>query len=58
MGPSGPVALNGMFINQAMEDYNIDHDERVEFSLAVRRIANIIFSAQAEEAAEKMKRNK
>ena len=55
MGSSGPVALNGIFINQAMDDYQIDQDERILFSSTVRRIANIIFSAWAEDAAKKMK---
>jgi len=55
MGYGGPVALNGMFINQAMDDYRIDESERIEFSLRVRQIARIIFNAQAKEAAEKLK---
>lgn len=52
----GPYALNGLFINEAMRDFHIDDDERIEFSLAVRRIANTIFSARAEEAEKKRKR--
>jgi hypothetical protein len=56
MGPSGPVSLDGHFIRQGMEDYQIDKDEHIEFSLSVRRIAGIIYSAQSEEAEKK--RNK
>lgn len=52
MGQSGPVALEGNFINTAMDDHYIDKDERVEFSLAVRKIGRTIFNARAEEAAE------
>ena len=60
MGPSGPVALKMTSIREGMDDYHIDADERIEFSATVRRIANIIFTAQAEEMAEKMRleRNK
>jgi len=56
MGPSGPVSLDGHFIRQGMEDYQIDKDEHIEFSLAVRRIAGIIYNAQAEEAEKKRKK--
>ncbi len=55
MGPSGPVGLNMLAIEQAMIDYKIDDDEKIEFSYTVRRIANLIFSWQAEEAHEKSK---
>lgn len=58
MGPGGPISLNMLAINQGMEDYNIDEDEKVDFSLKVRRIANVILSAKAEEAAEKARRKK
>lgn len=58
MGPQGPVALDMRAINQAMDDYNIDPDERIEFSTVVRRIANIIFSAQAKKHADEMRRKK
>lgn len=54
----GPYALNGLFINEAMRDFNIDDDERIEFSLAVRKIANLIFNARAEEAERKIKAGK
>ena len=56
MGPGGPVALCMLAVNQAMDDYQIDKEEKIEFSLKVRRIANVIISAQAEEAAEELKR--
>lgn len=55
MGPSGPVGLNMLAINQGMEDYNVDQDEKIEFSLKTRRIANVIISARAEEADRKSK---
>ncbi len=55
MGPGGPVGLNMLAINQAMDDYSVAQDERVDFSITVRRIANLIISAQAEEAARKAK---
>lgn len=56
MGANGPVALNGLFIHQAMDDYNVDKDERILFSTKVRKIANVIFSAWAEEAEKELKR--
>ena len=56
MGPEGPVALNMLAIDQAMNDYNVDKDERVEFSSTVRSIANMIFAAQIEEANKKRKK--
>jgi len=56
MGYGGPVALDGHFIHQAMEDYQIDKDEHIEFSLAVRKIARVILNAQAEEAEKKRKK--
>jgi len=55
MGSNGPIALNMLAINQAMVDYNVNDDEKIEFSLKVRRIANVIISAQAEEAHQKLK---
>jgi hypothetical protein len=58
MGYSGPVALDGNFINTAMNDHHIDQDERVEFSLAVRKIGRTIFNARAEEAAEELERER
>ena len=58
MGYSGPVALDGNFINDAMVDHQIDQDERIEFSLAVRKIARVIFNARAEEAAEEAERQR
>lgn len=56
LSDGGPYSLNGLFINEAMKDFNVDADERVEFSLAVRNIANIVFNARAEEAERKRKR--
>lgn len=55
MGPGGPVGLNMLAIDQAMNDYFVDQEERIDFSITVRRIANLIISLQAEEAAEKAK---
>ena len=55
IGPDGPVALNLLAVNQAMEDFNIDKDERIEFSLAVRGIATIIYGEVAQERLEKIK---
>lgn len=57
MGPSGPVALDMLAIHQGMLDYGVDQDERVEFSFMVRKIASLVFSAQAEEANNKRKLN-
>jgi hypothetical protein len=54
MGPDGPVALQMKSIDKGMDDYHVDQDERIEFSMTVRKIAHIIFSAQAEERVEKM----
>ncbi len=56
MGPSGPVGLNMLAINQAMDDYNIDDDERVDFSFTVRKIAGTIISEQMDEAERKAKK--
>lgn len=53
MGPSGPVALDLIAIEKAMDVYHIDEDERIDFSITVRKIANTVFSAQAEEAERK-----
>jgi hypothetical protein len=58
MGPNGPVGLNMLAIEQGMKDYNIDKDEKIDFSYTVRRIANIIFSLQADKMAREMKMNK
>lgn len=58
MGSNGPVSLNMLAINQAMVDYNVEADEKIEFSLKVRRIANVIISAQTEEAMQKIKQKK
>ncbi len=54
-GPGGAVALRMSAIKLGMDDYQIDQDERVEFSLRVRYIANIIISAQYKEAETKRK---
>lgn len=56
MGSNGPVSLNGSFIHEAMDEYHIDPDERILFSMQVRKIAQVIFSAQAEEQAERLKK--
>jgi hypothetical protein len=56
MGFNGPIGLNMLAIEQGMQDYKVPEDEKVEFSLKVRHIANIVISARAEEA--EAKRNK
>jgi len=58
MGANGPVALNMLAINQAMQDYHIDDDEKIEFSLKVRKIAYVIISSQMDEAEQKAKHKK
>ena len=55
MGPSGPIGLNMLAVNQAMKDYGVAEDEVIDFSMTVRRIAGIIISTQMQEAAEKSK---
>ncbi len=55
MGPGGPVALDMLAVELAMNYYHIDQEERIEFSLKVRKIANIVFTLQAEDLAQKMK---
>lgn len=56
MGPMGPVGLNMQAVDLAMRDYRIEEDERIDFSMTVRRIASIIISAQMEEAERKSKK--
>ena len=56
MGSNGPVSLNGLFIDSAMRLYKVDEDEQILFSSTVRKIAQIIYSAQAEERAEELKK--
>ena len=56
MGEGGPVALNMLAINQAMQDYHVDDDEKIEFSLKVRKIAYVVISSQMEEAQQRAKR--
>jgi len=58
MGFNGPVALNLLAITQAMKDYSIPKEERIDFSLKVRKIAGIVISARADEAEAARKRNK
>lgn len=55
MGPEGPITLDLLAVSQAMKDYKIPKNERVEFSTKVRTIAITIFNLQAREAAEKRK---
>ena len=56
MGPSGPVGLNMLAIEQGMDDYNIPNEERVDFSSTVRSIANMVFNFQAEKAEQELKK--
>lgn len=58
MGEGGPVGLNMLAINQAMQDYQIDEDEKVEFSLKVRQIAYVVISSRMEEAAQRAKQKR
>ncbi len=55
MGPSGAVALDMKSVNQGMDDYQVDQDERILFSLKVRKIANIIFELHGKEAERQRK---
>ncbi len=56
MGSSGPVGLNMLAIDKAMDDYNVHKSERIDFSSTVRSIANMVFSFQAEKAERELKR--
>ena len=53
MGMSGAVGLNMQAIALAMDDFNIDHDERILFSTQVRLIANTVLDALKEDAKQK-----
>ncbi len=55
MGFNGPVGLNLLAVNQAMIDYKVPDEEKIEFSSTVRRIAGIVISARAEDASSKKK---
>lgn len=56
VGPSGPVGLNMLAIDLAMDDYKISQDERIDFSSTVRNIANMVFNFQAEKAEQDLKK--
>lgn len=56
MGSQGPVALSLLEVDKAMDHYHVDEDERIEFSLAVRKIASIIFAERAQELEDKLQR--
>ena len=49
MGPGGPVGLNMLSVNQAMNDYHIKPEERILFSQKAREIASIVIAEQHEE---------
>ena len=53
MGVSGAVGLNMQAIALAMDDFDIDRDERVLFSTKVRIIANTVLDALKEDAKQK-----
>lgn len=52
-GPTGAVALDMLAVNQGMDDYNVDRDERILFSTKVRQIANIIIALRRAEEEQK-----
>ena len=56
MGSSGPVALNMLAVELAMNNYHIDEEEKIDFSSTVRSIANMVYNFQAKKAEQDAKK--
>jgi len=51
-GPQGAISLDMLAVEQGMNDYKVDEDERILFSTKVRQIASIIVAEKRKEAEE------
>ena len=55
MGPGGAIGLSFLAVDRAMDYFEVDLDERVEFYDKVRTIAAIILTEQYKQREAEMK---
>ena len=55
MGPGGAIGLNFLAVDRAMDYFEVDPDERVEFYDKVRTIAAIVLTEQYKQRDAEMK---
>lgn len=55
VGPGGAIGLNFLAVDRAMEYFEIDKEERIEFYEKVRELASIVLSLQHKEQEAKRK---
>ena len=55
MGPGGAIGLNFVAVDRAMDYFEVDLDERVEFYDKVRTLAAIVLTEQYKQREAEMK---
>lgn len=59
MGPAGPVGLNDVSINHAMDTYfEVDKKEKLQLSQNVRRFCGMILKEKSKKMEQESKRKK